>query len=65
MGHTTPDEWDAYYASGRTFFGLSDAERGLLAEHAPAPVGGLALDIGCGDGCAGRDRVPRRSCRFS
>ncbi|MEU6549002.1 NUDIX domain-containing protein [Streptomyces sp. NPDC046915] len=50
MGHTTPDEWDAHYAAGRTFRHLSDAERELLATHAPAPEGGLALDAGCGLG---------------
>ncbi|MEU2283388.1 NUDIX domain-containing protein [Streptomyces sp. NPDC013178] len=50
MGHTTPDEWDAHYASGLSFRHLGDAERELLAVHAPAPDGGLALDVGCGLG---------------
>ncbi|GGN96576.1 hypothetical protein GCM10011579_098180 [Streptomyces albiflavescens] len=50
MGYTTSDEWDTHYASGKTFRHLGDAERQLLTEHAPAPQGGLALDIGCGLG---------------
>ncbi|CAM5586371.1 methyltransferase, FxLD system [Streptomyces aurantiogriseus] len=50
MGYTTPDEWDAHYASGLSFRPLGDAERELLAVHAPAPDGGLALDVGCGLG---------------
>ncbi|WP_246204136.1 methyltransferase, FxLD system [Streptomyces tailanensis] len=48
MGHLNPAEWDAYYDDGGTFRPLGDAERRLLAEHAPAPEGGLALDVGCG-----------------
>ncbi|MCX4459518.1 class I SAM-dependent methyltransferase [Streptomyces sp. NBC_01340] len=50
MGYIKPDAWDAHYASGQTFQHLGDAERRLLAEHAPSPAGGLALDIGCGLG---------------
>ncbi|MGW5480936.1 bifunctional class I SAM-dependent methyltransferase/NUDIX hydrolase [Streptomyces sp. NPDC004008] len=50
MGYTTPEKWDTHYANGKTFRPLDDAERRLLAEHAPAPQGGLALDIGCGLG---------------
>jgi protein-L-isoaspartate(D-aspartate) O-methyltransferase len=50
VGYIKPDAWDAHYASGQTFQHLGDAERRLLAEHAPAPAGGLALDIGCGLG---------------
>ncbi|MFE0760351.1 methyltransferase [Streptomyces smyrnaeus] len=54
MGHntsyTTPQEWDRHYANGRRFRPLGDAERTLLAEHAPAPEGGTALDVGCGTG---------------
>ncbi|MEU6064495.1 MULTISPECIES: methyltransferase, FxLD system [Streptomyces] len=50
MGHTTPDEWDSHYASGKSFRPLGDAERRLLAEHAPATPGGRALDVGCGLG---------------
>jgi protein-L-isoaspartate(D-aspartate) O-methyltransferase len=45
------DAWDAHYADGNTFSPLRDAERALLAEHAPAPDGGgHALDVGCGLG---------------
>ncbi|MDN3028430.1 class I SAM-dependent methyltransferase [Streptomyces sp. S.PB5] len=50
MAYTTPDEWNTHYADGGTFRQLGDAERRLLAQHAPAPEGGLALDIGCGLG---------------
>ncbi|WP_181804620.1 methyltransferase, FxLD system [Streptomyces shenzhenensis] len=50
MAFTTPDEWDAHYANGKTFRHLGEAERRLLAEHAPAPDQGLALDVGCGLG---------------
>ncbi|RPK42941.1 methyltransferase, FxLD system [Streptomyces sp. NBC_01696] len=35
---------------GRGFHPPSDGERALLAEHAPAPEGGRALDLGCGTG---------------
>ncbi|MEU5363884.1 NUDIX domain-containing protein [Streptomyces sp. NPDC005925] len=45
-----PERGDAHYTSGVTFRPLSDAERRLLAEHAPAPDGGRALDVGCGLG---------------
>lgn len=65
MGYTTPDEWDAHYAGGASFRSLGDAERDLFAAHAPALDGGLALDVGCGTGCIGRDRVPRSSCRIT
>jgi protein-L-isoaspartate(D-aspartate) O-methyltransferase len=44
------EQWDAHYAGGGRFRELGPAERRLLAEHVPAPVGGLALDIGCGLG---------------
>ncbi|GHI10462.1 hypothetical protein AQI88_30845 [Streptomyces cellostaticus] len=50
MAYTTPDEWDAHYTGGKTFRHLGDAERRLLSEYAPAPGGGLALDVGCGLG---------------
>ncbi|MEV6962124.1 NUDIX domain-containing protein [Streptomyces sp. NPDC051207] len=50
MTYSPPESWDAHYASGKTFRPLGDAERRLLAEHAPAPGGGRALDIGCGIG---------------
>ncbi|MER6424475.1 hypothetical protein [Streptomyces sp. NPDC001137] len=58
MGYTTPEEWDAHYTDGRIFRQLGDGERQLLAEHAPALDGGVALDVG-GDGCFRRNRVPR------
>jgi protein-L-isoaspartate(D-aspartate) O-methyltransferase len=48
--YSPPEGWDAHYASGKRFRRLGDAERRLLAEHAPAPEGGRALDIGCGLG---------------
>lgn len=50
MTYSPPGEWDAYYESGKRFRRLGDVERRLLAEHAPASVGGRALDVGCGLG---------------
>lgn len=50
MTHIPSTAWDEYYAGGRTFRPLSDAERGLLAAHVPASGGGRALDVGCGLG---------------
>ncbi|GAA3834567.1 hypothetical protein GCM10022403_079220 [Streptomyces coacervatus] len=50
MGYTTPEEWDTHYTDGKTFRQLGDGERRLLAEHAPPPDSGVALDVGCGDG---------------
>ncbi|MEU6141081.1 NUDIX domain-containing protein [Streptomyces sp. NPDC047081] len=50
MGYTERDEWDAHYAGGKGFSGLRDSERELLAALAPAPDGGVALDVGCGLG---------------
>ncbi|WP_240653667.1 methyltransferase domain-containing protein [Streptomyces sp. AcE210] len=47
---TTQDQWDRGYADGRRYRPLSDGERSLLAAHAPTPVGGRALDVGCGVG---------------
>ncbi|MEU5599919.1 methyltransferase, FxLD system [Streptomyces sp. NPDC020298] len=49
MGYTRTD-WSQHYTSGRGFRRLGDEEKGLLVEHAPAPVGGRALDVGCGTG---------------
>ncbi|MEU5612884.1 methyltransferase, FxLD system [Streptomyces sparsogenes] len=49
MGYTRND-WSEHYSGGRGFRRLGDEERGLLVEHAPAPEGGRALDIGCGTG---------------
>ncbi|MCQ6251082.1 methyltransferase domain-containing protein [Streptomyces malaysiensis] len=47
---TTQDEWNTGYAAGRRYRRLGDRERSLLAAHLPAPVGGRALDVGCGVG---------------
>ncbi|OLZ60619.1 DNA mismatch repair protein MutT [Streptomyces sp. IMTB 2501] len=50
MTESGPEAWDAHYAGGGRFSPLGDTERRLLAQHVPAPTGGLALDIGCGLG---------------
>ncbi|MEV4976445.1 methyltransferase, FxLD system [Streptomyces scopuliridis] len=49
MGITRTD-WSEHYNDGRGFRRLGDEEEGLLVEHAPAPEGGRALDVGCGTG---------------
>lgn len=49
MGHT-PAEWSEHYNDGRGFRRLGDEEKRLLVEHALAPEGGRALDVGCGTG---------------
>ncbi|MGV9654473.1 bifunctional class I SAM-dependent methyltransferase/NUDIX hydrolase [Streptomyces sp. NPDC003554] len=49
MGYTRTD-WSEHYNKGRGFRRLGDQEKGLLVEHAPAPEGSRALDIGCGTG---------------
>ncbi|MET8290052.1 methyltransferase, FxLD system [Streptomyces sp. NPDC005132] len=49
MGLTRTD-WSKRYTEGRGFRRLGDEEKGLLVEHAPAPEGGRALDVGCGTG---------------
>jgi protein-L-isoaspartate(D-aspartate) O-methyltransferase len=49
MGYTRAD-WSNHYAAGKGFRQLGDKEKVLLAEHAPAPAGGRALDAGCGTG---------------
>ncbi|MEU3199357.1 methyltransferase, FxLD system [Streptomyces sp. NPDC006996] len=49
MGITRTD-WSKRYTEGRGFRRLGDEEKGLLVEHAPAPEGGRALDVGCGTG---------------
>ncbi|HET9379547.1 MAG TPA: NUDIX domain-containing protein [Streptomyces sp.] len=59
MIHIPSRTWDEHYAGGGTFRPLSDAERGLLAEHAPAPGGGRALDVGCGLGELARHLAAR------
>ncbi|MET9805498.1 methyltransferase, FxLD system [Streptomyces halstedii] len=46
----TRTAWSEHYNTGRDFRRLGDEEKGLLVEHAPAPEGGRALDIGCGTG---------------
>ncbi|GAA0273002.1 hypothetical protein GCM10010302_08250 [Streptomyces polychromogenes] len=53
MGYTVREQWHRHYADGHGFRPLGDAERALLAEHAPVPApehGGRALDVGCGTG---------------
>ncbi|MFB9593567.1 class I SAM-dependent methyltransferase [Streptomyces racemochromogenes] len=51
MGRPAREAWTKYYADGKDFRRLSDAERALLAQHAPVPEGGgRALDVGCGTG---------------
>lgn len=64
VGYTRAD-WSEHYNDGRGFRRLGEEEMGLLVKHAPAPEGGRALDVCCGTGCFGKDRVPRRSCRFT
>ncbi|MFD7899012.1 methyltransferase, FxLD system [Streptomyces sp. NPDC059743] len=49
MGITLTD-WSAHYSQGRGFRRLGDDEKRLIVEHAPAPEGGRALDVGCGTG---------------
>ncbi|MER6271661.1 methyltransferase, FxLD system [Streptomyces sp900105755] len=49
MGYTRTD-WSKHYTEGRGFRRLGDEEKRLLVEHAPAPVDGRALDVGCGTG---------------
>ncbi|MDX3264860.1 methyltransferase, FxLD system [Streptomyces sp. MI02-2A] len=49
MGITRTD-WSKHYTGGRGFRRLGEVEKRLLVEHAPAPEGGRALDVGCGTG---------------
>ncbi|MEU5415749.1 methyltransferase, FxLD system [Streptomyces clavifer] len=49
MGITRTD-WSKHYTQGRGFRQLGNEEETLLVEHAPAPQGGRALDVGCGTG---------------
>ncbi|MEU8472693.1 methyltransferase domain-containing protein [Streptomyces sp. NPDC029006] len=49
MGVTRTD-WSEHYSQGRVFRRLGDDERNLIVEHALAPEGGRALDVGCGTG---------------
>ncbi|MFE5142950.1 methyltransferase, FxLD system [Streptomyces fagopyri] len=46
----TRTNWSKHYSDGHNFNRLSTEEKRLLAEHAPAPKGGRALDVGCGTG---------------
>lgn len=46
----TRADWSKHYTDGGSFGRLSDEEKRLLAEHAPAPEGGRALDACCGTG---------------
>ena len=48
--YTARDEWEKHFSDGRGFRQLGAREREILAEHAPAPIGGRALDVGCGTG---------------
>ncbi len=57
--------WEPLWAQGRRYRQLDDAERQLMKEHLGPGRGRPALDLGSGTGCVGRDRVPRRSCRFT
>ncbi|MGW7312737.1 methyltransferase, FxLD system [Streptomyces sp. NPDC054865] len=47
---TTRTDWSEHYTSGQNFLTLGEEEKSLLSEHAPAPDGGRALDVGCGTG---------------
>ncbi|MEU9416021.1 methyltransferase, FxLD system [Streptomyces sp. NPDC048272] len=49
MGFTRTD-WSEHYTDGQNFRRLGEEEKVLLAEHAPTPDGGRALDVGCGTG---------------
>ncbi|GGZ22072.1 bifunctional class I SAM-dependent methyltransferase/NUDIX hydrolase [Streptomyces nitrosporeus] len=49
MGYTRAD-WSAHFSEGRDFRQLGDDEKRLIAEHAPPPAGGRALDACCGTG---------------
>ncbi|AOP49065.1 methyltransferase, FxLD system [Streptomyces lydicus] len=43
-------DWSRHYDDDRGFRPLRDSEKDLLAQHAPAPDGGRALELGCGTG---------------
>ncbi|CAM5413359.1 class I SAM-dependent methyltransferase [Streptomyces griseomycini] len=49
MGYTRTD-WSEHYNAGRDFRQLGNEEKSLLVKHAPASVGGRALDVCCGTG---------------
>ncbi|MFF0739197.1 methyltransferase, FxLD system [Streptomyces sp. NPDC004111] len=46
----TRNQWSEHYDDGLGFRPLGEAEKDLLAAHAPAPQGGRALDACCGTG---------------
>lgn len=50
MTYTARTEWEQHFSDGRGFRPVGEREREILAEHAPAPGGGRALDVGCGTG---------------
>ncbi|MFF0160429.1 class I SAM-dependent methyltransferase [Streptomyces sp. NPDC005263] len=50
MAYVRRAQWDQHYAQDRGFRRVGQTERALLAEHAPAPANGRALDAGCGTG---------------
>ncbi|MFF3501520.1 methyltransferase, FxLD system [Streptomyces sp. NPDC003247] len=50
MTYIARDQWEQHYGDGKGFRRVGERERDLLAEHAPAPDGGRALDVGCGTG---------------
>ncbi|MCG7522906.1 class I SAM-dependent methyltransferase [Streptomyces sp. OfavH-34-F] len=50
MTYTARTEWEQHFSEGRGFRPVGEREREILAEHAPAPGGGRALDVGCGTG---------------
>ncbi|MEU2251378.1 methyltransferase, FxLD system [Streptomyces sp. NPDC019224] len=50
MTYTARDEWEQHLSDGRGFRQVGEREREILAEHAPAPGGGRALEVGCGTG---------------
>lgn len=64
-GFVAVSEWDAHYAAGRNFRPVMSEEQAVFERHVGSGDGLSALDVGCGSGCFGKDRVPRRSCRFT
>ncbi|MFD8423237.1 class I SAM-dependent methyltransferase [Streptomyces sp. NPDC059466] len=46
----TRANWSKHYNDGHSFSRLSAEEKRLLVQHALAPEGGRALDVGCGTG---------------
>jgi hypothetical protein len=62
---STAAYWEPLWAGGRRYRQLDGPENRLMDEYLGPGRGRPALDLGCGDGCFGRERVPRRSCRFT